>query len=164
MKELVIKDYQGTDLEWNENTGRFQLTVKYVKSLRDAMPYKNDSILKQRIKQTSLHVYNYIFNNSASVNRPVINFLLNKTENGYKFLLEVLTAQIEADMDWAYNDLIVRPVINASNGQTGDREQFRLNAISIECEEIIKDSIGYYLCVLYPFNWYLFDLVREYGD
>ena len=31
-------------------------------------------------------------------------------------------------------------------------------------KEIIKDSIGYFgfnLCVLYPFNWYLFDLARE---
>ena len=169
MKDLIIleKPQDNEFLEWNEDTGRYQLKLAYVKTLTDVLPYKNDRVAQQRIKQTSLRVYNYIVNHSNSANRPVIDFLLNKTENGRKFLKEVLTSQMEADMEYGYNDLMVRPVINAQTGQEGNRDNFRLNSISLETEELINDSVGYFgfnLCVLMPFNWYLFDLARKYED
>lgn len=164
----IISHPEGNDfLEWNTETDRYQLKLSYVKTLRDVMPYKSDRVAQQRIKQTSLRVYNYIFAHSNTANRQVVNFLLKRTENGRKFLKEVLTAQIEADMEYGYNDLMVRPVINAANGQEGDRDTFRLNAISLECEELINDSVGYFgfnICYLPVYPWSLFNLVRQYGD
>ena len=169
MKDLIIleKPQDNEFLEWNNDTMRYQLKLSYVKSLRDVLPYKSDKVAQQRIKQTSLRVYNYIVNHSNSANRQVLDFLLNKTENGKEFLKEVLTSQIEADMEYGYNDLMVRPALNASTNSMLDRDAIRLNAISLETEEIINDSVGYFgfnLCVLVPFNWYLFDLARKYED
>lgn len=165
--KIVSQPYNDDVLEWNSEIERYQLKLSYVKSLRDVMPYKNDRTTQQRIKQTSLRVYNYIFNHSNTANRAVVNFLLKRTENGRKFLKEVLTAQIEADMEYGYNDLMVRPVINAVSGQEGDRDNFRLNAISLECEEIINDSVGYFgfnICYLPVYPWSLFTMVRQYGE
>lgn len=168
MENLIIKEhYNDKVLEWNEITGRYQLTLPYVKTLFDAMPYKNDSIAKKQIKQTSLRVYSYIVAHSNTVNRPVVDFLLNKTENGRKFLIEVLTSQMEADMSYAYNDLVVRPLINAANGQEGNRDVYKLNAVSVETEMIIRDSNHYFgvnLTYMGEFPWYLFDLARKNGD
>ncbi|WP_407392347.1 hypothetical protein, partial [Methanobrevibacter sp.] len=77
MKELIIKShYNDETLEWNSNTDRYQLTFKYFKTLFNPSPFKNDAIVKQRIKQTSLRVYSYIIAHSNTANRPVINFLL----------------------------------------------------------------------------------------
>ena len=169
MKDLIIYTEPKSDdvLEWNETTGRYQLTLAYIKTLCDALPYKNDSIAKRKIKQNSLRVYQYIANHTNSVNRLVINFLLNTTEQGRKFLIECLTAQMEADMDYGYNDLFVRPVINAQTGQEGNRIVYDENAISLETESIINDSANYFgfnLCVLFPLPWHLFDLARKYED
>ena len=169
MKELIIleKPQDNEFLEWNKDTDRYQLKLSYVKELRDILPYKSDRVAQTRIKQTSLRVYNYIYNHSNSANRQVLTFLLNKTENGRKFLKEVLTSQIEADMDYGYNDLMVRPAINATTNSVLNRDEVRLNAISLETEEIINDSVGYFgfnLCVLIPFPWSLFDLARKYED
>lgn len=169
MKTLdILEQPQDNEfLEWNEDTGRYQLKLSYVKSLRDVLPYKSDRVTQQRIKQTSLRVYNYIVNHSNSANRPVIDFLLNKTDNGRKFLKEALTSQMEADMSYGYNDLMVRPALNPATNSLLDRDSIRLNSISLECEEIINDSVGYFgfnLCVLFPFDWYLFDLARKYED
>lgn len=163
--EIINRTYNDDVLEWNENTDRYQLTLAYVKTLRDVIPYRTDRITKDRIKKTSLRVYNYIAAHSHTANRQVVNFLLNKTENGRKFLIEVLTAQMEADMDYAYNDLLVRPVINATDGKEGNRDVFMLNAISIETEMIINDSVNYFgvnICYLGAYPWYLFNLVRQY--
>lgn len=168
MKDLIIKEhYDDEVLEWNSTTGRYQLTLAYVKSLRDVMPYRNDSVAKSRIKQNSIRIYQYIVSHSSSVNRPVIDFLLNKTENGRKFLIECLTSQMEADMDYGYNDLIVRPVINAQTGQEGNRDNYRLNSISLETESLIEDSVNYFgfnLLYMGDFPYDLFDLARKYED
>jgi len=169
MKDLIILEQPQDNefLEWNEEAGKYQLKLAYVKTLRDVMPYRSDRMAQQRIKQTSLRVYNYIVNHSASANRPVIDFLLNKTDNGRKFLKEALTAQIEADMEYGYNDLMVRPALNSAANSILNRDEIRLNAISLETEEIINDSVGYFgfnLCILFPFDWSLFDLARKYED
>lgn len=168
MKTLeIIKPYDDNTLEFNQETGRYQLTLKYVKTLRDALPYKTDRIAQQRIKQNSLRVYNYIVLHSNAVNRQAVILLLNRTEEGRKYLIEVLTSQMEADLEYAYNDLMVRPLINATNGQSGDRDQYRQNAISLETEMLIEDSVGYFginLTYMGMFPPYLLNLAREYGD
>ena len=163
----IIQPYNDDVLEFNEDTMRYQLKLAYVKTLRDVMPYKTDRMAQDRIKKTSLRIYNWIVNNSNSANRPVIYFLLNKTEQGRKFLIEVLSSQMEADMDYGYNDLVVRPALNAATGQLGDRDLLKLNTISVEAEEIIDDSVSYFgfnLVRLVEFPWTFFDLARQYGD
>lgn len=169
MKDLIITTTSIDEniLEWNAINQRWQLTMQYAKTLCDAMTYKNDSVLKQRIKKTSTRVYNYIVSHSNTVNRSVIDFLLNKTEQGQRFLIEVLTAQLEADMEYGYNEIAIIPTINTATGQVGDRDQYRLNTISIECEQIIDDSAKYFgfnICIMYPFSWSLFELARQYED
>ena len=169
MKQLIIKkdSIDENVLQWNSNTNRWQLTLQYVRTLRDPIPYKNDAITEQRIKQNSIRVYQYIVAHSHTVNRQVIDFLLNKTENGQRFLIQALTAQMEADMDYGYNDLFVRPVINAQTGQEGDRDNFRKNAISLECESVIDDSasfFGFNILYMSAFPWQLFALARKYED
>lgn len=169
MKKLDIYTEPKNDdkLEWNSETNRYQLTMAYVKTLRDAITFKNDSVLQRAIKQTSVRVYQWIVAHSCTVNRAVIDFLLNKTEQGRQFLIQCLTAQMEADLDWGYNDLTVRPVINAQTGQEGDRDNYRKNAISLECESIIDDSVQYFginLLYMSPFPWSLFALARKYEN
>ena len=163
--EIINRTYNDDVLEWNENTDRYQLTFAYVKTLREKNPYRNDRELKDQIKKTSLRVYNFIASHSNTANRQVVSFLLNKTENGRKFLKEVLTCQMEAEMEYAYNDLVVRPVINAVDGKEGDRDTFRLNAISIETEMLIEDSPNYFgfnICYMGAYPWSLFNMVRQY--
>lgn len=155
-------------IQWNPDIQRWELTLEYVKTLVDACPYKTDSVAKRRIAKTSVRIYNWIIRNSASVNRQVIDFLLNKTENGQRFLIEVLAAQMEADMEYGYNDLVVRPVINAQNNNNGNRDEIILNAISMEAELLIADCslkyFGFNICYMDALPWYLFDLARKYED
>ena len=167
MKNLSIYLEPKNDekLEWNANTGRYQLTMAYVKTLTDEIQIKNDSVLQRSIKQTSTRVYQWIIAHSNTANRQVIDFLLNHTEEGRKFLVEVLTAQMESELDWATNDLLVRPVVNVSNGYEGNRDLFMRNGISIECEQLIDDSVHYFginLTYMQPLPWFYFNLVRQY--
>jgi len=169
MEKLVfIKPYNDNKLEFNEEIGRYQLTLSYVKNLFEgALPYRNDAIARKRIKQTSLRIYNYIVNHSNTANREVIDVLLNKTEQGRKFLIEVLSSQLEADAEYGYNDLLVRPVINATNGQEGNRDIYIQNAISIETEMLINDSINYFginICCMIPYGSWVYQLVRNSGE
>lgn len=169
MKTLKYLQQPYTDerLEFNKDTFRYQLTLNYLKSLRDSdsLPYKSDSYAKRRLQDTSQRVYKYIITHSHTANRQVIDFLLNHTENGRLFLIEVLTAQIEADMQSAMNDIVRLPNVNVANGQVLDREAFRDNRISIETEDVIDDSVNYFgvnICCLMPYHPFYFNLVRQY--
>ena len=168
MQPLVIIDPRNDDkLEFNKSVGRYQLTFEYVKTLFDAVPYGNDSITKRRIRETSTRVYSYLHSHCYSANRLAVNLLLNRTEAGRNFLIEVLTSQLLADAEYGYNDLLRRPTINSATNSILDRDDVRRNGISIETELLIEDSISYFginLTYMGMFPPALLNLARKYED
>lgn len=164
--KIISKPYSDNDLRYNEKNGRYELTIEYVKEICD-VPYKNDIVLAQRLKENSRLVYNWIYNHSNTANRQVINFLLHRTENGRSFLIEALESQIIADMGSGYNDIVNTPIINVSTGQEGNRVAFRENAIAISTENIIDDSPGYFdginIVYQYPYDPMIFRFCLEHS-
>lgn len=143
MKTLTtISHYDDDNLKFNEITGRYELTIQYCKDNFEAT-FKNDNVLQRRIKLNSQVVYNYIAIHVATVNKPVVDFLLNKTKQGRDFLLELLSAQMYADIQTGYNDLMFQPAVNF-NGQDKDRAQIRANSLCVAAEEIFEHSDNYF--------------------
>lgn len=158
MENEIVKKISENDhsLEFNKETGRYQLTLEFVKTLFDEMPVKSDSVVKRRIKDTSRLVYNYILGRCYTGNRALVNYLLNETENGKKFLKEVMAIQIESDLLSGLNSLGKLPTINMSTGQIFDRNQVRINQLCVQCEDEINESQNYFagINLLYqaPYN------------
>lgn len=164
MKELnIITPYDDESLVYNQVSGRYELTLAYCKENFEEN-FKNDSVLKRRIRENTRTVYYYITTHVATWNKPVVNFLLNRTEQGRKFLLELLDAQMQADILTGYNDTAFMPAINF-NGQDKDREEIKRNTICVAAEQIFLDSDSYFgFRIDYhgQFPPYLFMLARNY--
>jgi hypothetical protein len=144
MKELnvISKPYDDDNLVFNESTGRYELTLQYLKN-NFGSSYRNDGEAKRRIKLNSQVVYYYINLHTASFNRQVVNFLLNKTEQGRAFLLELLSAQQYADLQTGYNDLMFNPAVSFT-GQDKDRNEIRRNSLCVAAEDIFNSSASYF--------------------
>ena len=144
MKELnvISKPYDDDNLVFNEKTGRYELTIQYLKD-NFGSSYKNDGEATRRIKLNSQVVYYYINLHTASFNRQVVNFLLNKTEQGRAFLLELLSAQQYADLQTGYNDLMFNPAVSFT-GQDKDRNEIRRNSLCVAAEDIFNSSASYF--------------------
>ena len=144
MKELnvISKPYDDDNLVFNETTGRYELTLQYLKNNFDSS-YKNDGVAQRRIKLNSQVVYYYINLHTASFNKQVVNFLLNKTKEGRDFLLELLSAQIYADIQTGYNDLMFNPAVSFT-GQDKDRNEIRKNALCVAAEDVFNSSVDYF--------------------
>ena len=170
MKPLVIIEPRDDEnLEFNKITGKYQLTLKYVKNLFEgaAVPFKNDGITKKRIRDTSSLIYSYLHTHCYSANRLAVNLLLNRTEAGRQFLLDVLTSQFLSDAEYASNDIVRRPTLNSQSNTILNRDEVRVNAISIETEMLIEDSISYFginLTYMGMFPSALLNLARNYGE
>ena len=144
MENLIIKKHYTDDkMVYNEITGQYELALNYVKSLFQ-ITFKDDTTLQKRIPKNSRKIYNFIFYRSYSSNSRVINFLLNETENGRKFLFDVLSEQMEADLQTGYNDLSNQPAVNVANGQAIDRNVLANNQISVDTEQVIENSASYF--------------------
>lgn len=160
----IINHYDDDNLVWNDKTGRYELTLQYCKNNFDST-YRNDGVLQRRIKLNSQVVYNYIALRVATVNKSVVNFLLNKTQEGRDFLLELLSAQQYADIQTGYNDMIFQPAINFSGGNDKDRNQIKLNALCVAAEQILNESDNYFgVRITYQgqFPWPFFQILRNY--
>ena len=108
---------------------------------------KESPLLKRRervIKNLSSSIYHYIFSRTHTANRHIVEFLLNHTENGRKFLKEVFECQLESELQYTYGDITKVPVINVQTGQEGNRENYSQNAISIATQQIIEDSVAFF--------------------
>lgn len=119
------------------------LTPEFVKDQLD-VHYKDDETLLKRIKANSRKIYNYIYSHAYSSNRPVIERLLNKTPEGYKYLKDALLTQMEADLETGINDLTKQPAINMSNFNTLDRNLLFINQITPDTEQILDNSKAYF--------------------
>lgn len=162
----IDKPYSDDDLFYNENTGRYQLTIAQVKSLVDVCPIKSDSVLERRSKDTARLVYNFIFSRCHTANKKLVNYLLNNTENGRNFLKEVMSIQMEADLMTGINSIGKLSTVNVQSGQIIDRNAMGINRLCVDCEEEIKQSQNYFCGINiiyqapYPYNVYVFAGVK----
>lgn len=144
MKTLTILKEPRDDenLTFDKATGRYELTLAYLKD-QFGESYKDDGVAKRRIKLNTQVCYNYINAHTATWNRQVVDFLLNKTEEGRAFILALLSAQQYADLQTGYNDTIYMPALNF-NGQDKDRNEIRKNALCVAAEDIFQNSDVYF--------------------
>lgn len=163
MKITKTQPYSDEKLTWNKETGRYELSFTFVNSEYDNN-FKSDAVLKKRLKKNSRLIYNFIFYRSNSMNKVVVEYLLNHTKEGRDFLFDVLTTQFEADNESGYNDLGDTAPINVSNGQSIDRNLLWANQVSVSTEQIIDNSSRYFgINLMYQavFPWIYFEMVRE---
>jgi len=161
----IISPYNDKALILNKETGRYELTLAFVKANFDTT-FQNDGVLQKRITKNSRKIYNYLFSHSYSYNNRVVSFCLDRTEEGRKFILDILSEQMEADLDSGFNNLSSTPAINVSNGQTIDRNELYRNQISVDTEQIIDRSTDYFgfnlmYQSLFPANYFLLVQAKE---
>jgi len=155
MKKLTkTSPYSDQQLVYNSTFDEYELKFDFVNA-DFSHNYRDTEILKQRIKHNSRVVYNYIYTHCHSSNIPFVQTLINKTEEGRKFILSVLITQMRADIESGYNDLGNTPAINVANGQILPREEIKRNLISVETEEKIMNSnqlyFGFNIMVSFAF-------------
>lgn len=161
MKNLnVTQPYSDKVLKFNELTSHYELTIEYVKATL-GNNFKDDGELQKRITKNSRKIYNFIAGRSYSQNRPVVQFLLNRTQEGREYLKDLLFEQMEADSDSAFNNLSSTPAINVANGQVIDRQQQYANQISVDAEQKAYESETYFGCNilyqgLFPATYFVF--------
>lgn len=143
MKLDLIKPYDDDKLVFNQETGRYELTFEFVKKTFE-INFKDDDTLKKRITKNSRKIYNLILYRCYTANKPVVDMALNRTENGRKFLFDVLLEQFEADNETGFNDLSSTPAINYTNGSVIDRNLQYANQISVDAEQIIDRNAEYF--------------------
>jgi len=140
MKSLhYIQPYDNSELVWDAKIKKYRLTKEYVKDNFD-ITFRDDATLDRRIKKNSNKVYTYIINRCYSGNRLVVDRLLNYTQEGRDFILQVLTSQIEADLETGFNDLTLQPSVNVANGQSIDRNILLANQVSVDTELLVDNN------------------------
>lgn len=144
MKTLhKIKPYSDEDLIWNEKTKQYELTLEYFKANYDEN-FVDDEETKKRLHENSKLVYRFIKIRTCSYNRRIVNNVINFTQEGREFIKEMLSTQMEADVDSGYNDLSKQPAINLANGRDIDRALLSANEVSVPTEEIWDSSDDYF--------------------
>jgi len=163
-KFKIIKPHDDKKLKFNQITGRYELTVEYCKNEFDST-FKDDATLKRRIKLNTQNVYSYLNINIATVNKTVVWYLLHNTQEGREFLLELLSAQMYADIQTGYNDLLYQPPVSYTSGNDKDRAVVKQNLLCPAAEQIYEGSdayfgirIGYQGQFPYPYYFLVKDL------
>ena len=143
MKPLkVIKPYSDDSLKYDETTERYYLTPEYVKGAFD-FTFKNDQILDREIERNTDNIYDFIFSRVNTNNATTVKVLLNRTAEGRKFIMKLLSYQMEANMESGFNSTGKIPLVNASNGQILPREEVARNQVSVEVERLLYNSNTY---------------------
>ena len=161
MKQLNKITPSSTDqLDWDEDSQKYFLKISYVKNEFDVTTLDDEALLK-RIKKNSRKIYRWIDYHINSYNKPVVRAVLNKTQEGREFLLEMLSIQMEADLETGFNDLSSTPAINLSNGQVLDRDELYRNQICVDAEQVFECSDKYFGFRLgyqarYPYTFFTF--------
>lgn len=144
MKQLhKIQPYSDNDLTWNESTHQYELTLQYCKANFEDN-FRDDGVLQKRIQKNSHKIYRFIKYRVYSRNRPIVNNVLNNTQEGREFIKEMLSAQMEADIETGFNDLSSTPAVNVANGQIIDRNELYRNQICVDAEQIFDSSDDYF--------------------
>lgn len=135
----TIKPYSDDSLTYDENTDRYLLTRDYCKASFE-MTLKNDLVLDREIERNTDNVYDFIFSRVNTQNQGIVNFLLNRTEEGRNLIKKALTYQMDANMESGFNSTGKVPLVNASNGQIIAREEVARNQVSVEVERLLNNS------------------------
>ena len=143
MKKLhAITPYSDDSLTYDENSGRYFLTVEFCKENYE-FTLKNDHILQKEIERNTNNVYDFITSRVNTNNMELVNHLLSSTKEGREFILKLLDYQMEANMESGFNSTGKIPLINASNGQVIPREEVARNQVSVEVERLLLNSNNY---------------------
>lgn len=159
----VIQPYPDDTMSYNELTKQYQLTREYCKSHFE-YTFKDDGILDQRIEQNSDLIYDFIFSRVNTNNTQIVEGLLSGTKEGREFVRKMLTYQMQADVQSAFNDIKNIPAINVSNGQILPREEIARNQVTVAVEQLLQNSARYFgINIAYQgtFPPYLFTVIRR---
>lgn len=140
MELTVIQPYDDKKLNYVDE--KYELTTEYVKEQLD-IHFSDDETLVRRIKKNTRKVYRVIFARINTYNRKVVEYVLNNTEQGRRWLFDLLFTQFEADNETGFNDLSEQPAINFQNGQVVDRKELYRNQLSVDAEQILVDVANY---------------------
>lgn len=144
MKQLQkITPYSDENLTWDDSTKKYYLTLEYCKANFDDN-FADDEVLMKRIKMNTNLIYRFIKYRACSFNRRIIEKVVNYTQEGRDFLLEMLSAQMSADIETGYNDLSKTPAINVANGQVLDRNELYRNQLCVDAEQIFDSSDAWF--------------------
>lgn len=139
----IIQPIDDDKMSFNKITNQYQLTREYCKANFEHT-FKNDQILDRRIEQNSDVVYDFIFSRVNTNNTQVVQSLLSNTQEGREFIRKMLTYQMQADVESAFNDVRNIPAINTSNGQVIAREEIARNQVTVAVEQMLRDSARYF--------------------
>ena len=143
MKLNKIDHYNDDKLVWNDETGHYELSFQYAKTHYD-IHFKDDLTLRHRLTRNSRKIYNVVYARVNTFNKKILDYVLNHTEEGRKWVFDLLSEQFYSDNETGYNDLSNMPAINFANGQVIDRRYLIENQISVDTEQILDRSANYF--------------------
>lgn len=147
IKLTPVAPYNDDKMIWNDTTKQYELKLSYCKEEFDIAFLNDDSedtLLQKRIKKNSRVIYRFVENRVNSYNRLLVLKLINRTEEGRKFIFNLLNTQFESDVDSGYNDLTNSTAVNLSNGQIIPREELYRNAVSVATEQEWDNNQTYF--------------------
>ena len=142
-KLTPIKPYDDDKLVFDKMTNQYRLTVEFCKAeFEDS--FQDDETLKKRIRKNSRVIYTFIKSRVNQRNLNVVFNILHRTEEGRNFIFELLSTQMESDVDSGYNDLTNNPAVNLANGNILPREELLRNMVSVATEQLFDTSASYF--------------------
>ena len=137
----VIQTYEDEKMRFDQSLNMYVLKMAEVKEkLEDTI--QDDGKLAKRITKNSRAVYNYIHATGHSANRPFVDFLINRTEEGRKLIYEALLTQMEADLENGYNSILNEPRIDLRANQVIDEGAFVSSQVTIATRQILEGAPG----------------------
>ena len=137
----VIQTYDDEKMRFDQELNMYVLTRAEVKEkLEDTI--QDDAKLDRRIVKNSRAVYNYVHAIGHSANKPFVDFLINRTEEGRKLIYEALLTQMEADLENGYNSLLNEPRIDLRSNQVIDEGAFVSSQVTIATRQILEEAPG----------------------
>ena len=136
----ILAPFNDELLTFDRVNNRYELTMSMAKTIINGNPFKDDAVLKQRLKKNSLVVYNYIYSRGNSYNNKYTQFILNNTKQGRAFIYQCLESQIMADALSGYNDLGDQNLIDLNRNQTINREKVVVSQVSVNTQMLIENS------------------------
>lgn len=139
-----IEPYTDKDMEWDGN--RYVLTIAYIKDNFE-VTYKDDGTLDKRRALNSKIVYKELKKRLNPNNVDYAMHVFNETAEGRRFILDVLSEQMQADLKNGYNDMGYMSPIDFAKGQAMDKNDIEKNLLCPSAEDIVDVSTDYF-----PFN------------
>lgn len=139
-----IEPYTDKDMEWDGT--RYVLTIAYIKDNFE-ITYKDDGTLDKRRKLNSKVVYRELKKRLNSNNVEYATKIFNETAEGRRFILDVLSEQMQADLKNGYNDMGHMSAMDFAKGQAMDKKDIEKNLLCASAEDVIDVNTDYF-----PFN------------